>query len=76
MDIAIHDNDMAWNVPLVVEEQLIELGGMRQKESSPMALVLEEAATEGKKHPSHPGGLGVGQDGRTVPVSFQSVGSR
>ena len=70
MDIAIHDNDMAWNMPLVVEEQLVELGGMRQKESSPMALVLERAATGGqKKHPSHPGGLGVGQDGRTVPVS-------
>jgi hypothetical protein len=70
MDIAIHDNDMAWNVPLVVEEQLVELGGMRQKESSPMALVLEEAATGGNQHPSHSGGLGVGQDGRTVPLSF------
>jgi hypothetical protein len=67
MDIAIHDNDMAWNMPLVVEEQLVELGGMRQKESSPMVLVLERAATEGKKHPSHPGGLGVGQDGRNHP---------
>jgi hypothetical protein len=67
MDIAIHDNDMAWNVPLVVEEQLIELGGMRQKESSPMALVLEKAATGGNQHPSHPGGLGVEWDGEPPP---------
>ena len=79
---------MAWNMPLVVEEQLIELGGMRQKESSPMALVLEKAATGGNQHPSHPGGLGVGWnrgsvpclsnwleagDSRTVPVSSCSM---
>ena len=70
MDIAIHDNDMAWNVPLVVEEQLIELGGMRQKESSPMALVHERAATEGKKNTQAiPGAWVLVRTEETIPVS-------
>ena len=76
MDIAIHDNDMAWNMPLIVEEQLVELGGMRQKESFPMALVLEKAATEGKKTPKPSRGLGCWFGRGKRPVSFQWVGSR
>jgi hypothetical protein len=69
MDIAIHDNDMAWKVPLVVEEQLVELGGMRQKESSPMALVLERAATEGKNTQAIPGAWVLVRTEETIPVS-------
>jgi hypothetical protein len=31
-------------------------------------------ATEGKQYPSHPGGLGVGQDGRSVSASKKESG--
>ena len=32
----------------------------------------EKAVTEGKKHPSHPGGLGVEWDGEAFPCLIRS----